>query len=237
MLLIPERLLGILSYIDCRALADIGADHALVPIAACLSGKCKKAVACDINKLPLERAAENIRLYGLEDKIETRLGDGLAPIKPGEADCVVIAGVGGRLIESIISKGAGQARKAQTIIMQPMHDVPFLRKSLHRLGFEITDENITKEGNRFYQTVIARPANSAIYWKEKEYLTGRRFPGNEAFWGEYARHETDKLTKNIEAIEKNFSNNETTRQKLHELYYLRELYANLTDAQYAPLPY
>ena len=84
-------------------LADIGTDHAYLPIELCLSGKIPSAIACDINPMPLRSAEENIARFGLSDIIQTRLSDGLDRVAPDEADDIVIAGMGGELIRDILS--------------------------------------------------------------------------------------------------------------------------------------
>ena len=84
-------------------LADIGTDHAYLPVWLCKSGKIPKAIAADIGQGPLQSAGESIARYQAQDRIETRLSDGLAAFSPGEADTIVIAGMGGELIARILS--------------------------------------------------------------------------------------------------------------------------------------
>ena len=92
---LPERLETIISMVPkCDTAADIGCDHAYVSIALVERGIAKRAIACDINAGPLKHAEENIRTAGVEEKIETRLCDGLSGVKAGEADTVIIAGMG-----------------------------------------------------------------------------------------------------------------------------------------------
>ena len=86
--------------------ADVGTDHGFVPIRLIESGKVKHVVAMDVRKGPLERACEHVGEYHMEDQIETRLSDGLKELKPGEADTVIIAGMGGELMLRILRDGA-----------------------------------------------------------------------------------------------------------------------------------
>ena len=90
---------------DGMRIADIGTDHGFVPIALVSAGRCPYAVAADVRRGPLSHAAENIRKYGLSEVIETRLSDGLEKIKPGEADSIIIAGMGGMLMIRILEEG------------------------------------------------------------------------------------------------------------------------------------
>ena len=85
-------------------LADIGTDHALLPIRLVLDGKVPRAIAMDVNEGPLARAGEAIRRAGLADRIQTRLSDGFAALKEGEADSAVIAGMGGDLVIRILTE-------------------------------------------------------------------------------------------------------------------------------------
>ena len=90
---------------DGLRVADIGTDHGFVPIALVSEGRCPSAIAADVRSGPLSHAAENIRRQGLSDVIETRLSDGLKKIDPGEAEAVIIAGMGGMLMIRILDDG------------------------------------------------------------------------------------------------------------------------------------
>jgi len=162
---------------SCGVLADIGTDHAYLPIAALQHGVASRAIACDIHPGPLNIAAENIRDAGLTEKIETRLGDGLTPLSPGESDCIVIAGMGGMRIRGIILEGIKQAQAAKRLILQPQHDTMLLRKSLHETGFEIEGEQIVRETvssrELFYVVLAARYTGEITTWNEREYFIGK----------------------------------------------------------------
>ena len=87
-------------------LVDVGCDHGYLPVSLYLDGKIPGAIAMDVRKGPLSRAQEHISQYGLDAYIETRLSDGLEALKPGEGDTLVIAGMGGPLMERILTDGA-----------------------------------------------------------------------------------------------------------------------------------
>lgn len=95
----------------CR-LADVGTDHAYIPIYLMQNGVIPQAVAMDINQGPLLRATENIRRYGLTGRIETRLSDGLEKLQAGEADTILIAGMGGLLMVRILENGQACSQAA-----------------------------------------------------------------------------------------------------------------------------
>ena len=88
-----------------HVLADVGCDHGYIPVFLIQNQRRPKAIAMDIGEGPLKRAQENIRSYGLEGYIETRLSDGLSKLQPGEADTILISGMGGPLMEKILTEG------------------------------------------------------------------------------------------------------------------------------------
>ncbi|MCL2528307.1 MAG: class I SAM-dependent methyltransferase, partial [Defluviitaleaceae bacterium] len=204
---LSPRLQAVMDFINCRAsvLADIGTDHAYLPVAAVQHGLCDKAIACDLNPGPLAIADRNIQDAGLCGTIETRLGDGLLPLLPGEADCIVIAGMGGMRIWGIISEGIEQARKASRLILQPQHDTVLLRKNLHEAGFEIQDEIIVREvvgvREHFYVIIAACYTGDVYNWTEKEYFLGKFLiekSGDDFF--AYLASESKKITAYIAQI-------------------------------------
>lgn len=157
---ISLRLKIVSSMVDnCECVADIGTDHGYVPIYLVESKVCKRAIASDINKGPVEKARFNIKLYGLENKIDVRLGSGLATIKPGEAQYVIIAGMGGNLIRDIIIDGMEVFKKADALILQPMRNSEVLREYIYKSGFKIIDEELCIDENRFYEIIKIRYDN------------------------------------------------------------------------------
>ncbi|MBQ8526286.1 MAG: SAM-dependent methyltransferase [Clostridia bacterium] len=137
-------------------LADIGTDHGYVPVYCVSKGICPKAIAMDVNSQPLEKAKENISKYGLEDFITTRLSDGLEALSAEEADSVVIAGMGGLLIMNILEQGAHLLGKDTQLLLQPMLAQKELRQYLYIHGFEITDEYVCREDDKFYNIISAK---------------------------------------------------------------------------------
>ncbi|MCX7921610.1 MAG: class I SAM-dependent methyltransferase [Clostridia bacterium] len=140
----------------CETICDIGTDHAYIPIFLILKGICKKAIAADVKTGPLLAAEENIKLYKLGEYIETRLGNGLEPISRGEAEAIVIAGMGGALIREILQKGFDVAKEAELLILQPMNAVEAVREWLYESGFEIYDEELVSEEEKIYNVITAR---------------------------------------------------------------------------------
>jgi tRNA (adenine22-N1)-methyltransferase len=143
-------------------LADIGTDHAYLPIYLMLNDKITKAIATDINKGPIDIAQERIKKYRLEDQIETRQGSGLTVLEPHEADAIVIAGMGGMLIADIIEQSKAVAVSAKVLVMQPMLDSGKLRRYLIQNGFEIFEEELAKEDRKVYEIIWARYTGQSV---------------------------------------------------------------------------
>lgn len=159
---------------DGAFVADVGTDHAYLPIALCLSGKIRGAVASDINKGPIDRARENIEKYGLAGKISTVHTDGLRGIEPFSPEDVLILGMGGELIASILEAAPWVANAGVNLCLQPMTHAEVLRRYLIERGFEITDEKIVREGDKLYQLIHASYTTKEITpYSEEEFYLGR----------------------------------------------------------------
>lgn len=136
-------------------LADVGTDHGYVPVFLVLENRIPSAVAMDINRGPLERARLHIRKYGLEARIETRLSDGLEKLLPGEADTVLIAGMGGMLTIRILENGQKVLQTAKELILQPQSDIREVRLFLKKNGYRIAAEDMVEEDGKFYPMMRA----------------------------------------------------------------------------------
>ena len=153
---LSERLRAIISMVPRnKCTADIGTDHGFVPVSLVTEGIAERAIASDIGKGPLLRAEEHIRRAGLEDRIECRLGDGLSVLSPGEAEVLVIAGMGGMLMVRILEEGLDVAKSARTLILSPHRDAYELRKFLFGQGFSITGETMVQEDGKYYTVIRA----------------------------------------------------------------------------------
>lgn len=148
---LTPRLYTISKQIDkCRCFADIGTDHAYLPVFMCMSGKCERAIAADINEGPLKRAENTIKQFGQEENIQLRLGSGLDILEKDEADVISIAGMGGIEISNILENGKTKISPSATVIIQPMTSVPELREFLSENGWVVTKEMLAKEDEKIY---------------------------------------------------------------------------------------
>ena len=131
-------------------LADVGCDHGFLDIYLVKKGICPEALAMDVRQGPLAGAEAHIREYGLGDYIKVRLSDGLEKCAAGEADTLVCAGMGGRLMERILREGADRAREMKELILQPQSEIPEFRIFLRNAGFRIIDEDAVFEEGKYY---------------------------------------------------------------------------------------
>lgn len=169
------RLRAIANMIDkCEILTDIGTDHAYIPINAVERGICNRAIAVDINKGPVEIAANNIKQAGFSNSIITRLADGLDGISQDEVDTIVMAGMGGLSIIDIISNNLSKAMIANILIMQPMNSVEYLREWLGLNGFEILDEELEQEEYKIYNILKVNYTGTVKEFEPGENVAGLR---------------------------------------------------------------
>jgi len=134
----------------CRVAADIGADHGKVAAALIECGRCESVIATDISPPSLDKTILLAKELGLEHQILTRLGDGLSVLKAGEADVIIIAGVGGETIIDMLEKAKDAARRT-ILVLQPMRRQGMLREYLFMHGYHIDSECIAFEKERIYQ--------------------------------------------------------------------------------------
>lgn len=141
--------------------ADVGCDHAFLPVYLVQSGKCPGCLAMDVRKGPLLGAGEHIAAYGLGAYIETRLSDGLSAYRKGEAQTLVCAGMGGRLMERILTEGGEKTKAFSELILQPQSELYEFRVFLRENGFEVTDERAVLEEGKYYFAMKAVYAGQA----------------------------------------------------------------------------
>ena len=151
---INDRLFTAIQFVrPNKRLADIGTDHAYLPIFLIANGIVSNAVAADINQGPLDKAEENIQKYGYSNNIKTVLCDGLQNINPDSVDDIAIFGMGGELIVKIIDEASWLKDKEKRLILQPMTHPEKLREYLANNGFRIIGEQLSKDRGKIYQTI------------------------------------------------------------------------------------
>lgn len=181
------RLKKIVSMIEkCHCILDVGTDHAYVPIYLVKNGISKTAIASDINRGPVEKAKINVLNNKVDDKVHCRLGSGLSTVKSGEADVAIIAGMGGNLIRDIIEDNIEVFKNLEYAVLQPVQNAEVLREYLYSKGYEILDEEICEDDNKFYEIIKVKYNNSpvkldSIYYEISKILINKKHPVMKSF--------------------------------------------------------
>jgi tRNA (adenine22-N1)-methyltransferase len=206
-------------------LADIGSDHAYIPIYTVRNEWVKNAVATDVNSGPAEISRRRIRNYGLESRVSVRQGDGLQVINPGEAEVIIIAGMGGILIRDILDKGEKVAESAKVLILQPMRDSDKVRTWLFKNGFEIIDEELVRDQGKIYEVIWSRPGGEARGAKGSLLIGDKLIEKKHPLLAEFISRKINELEKVMAALKEADSDN--CRERAEEckamLIYYREV--------------
>lgn len=136
--------------------ADVGCDHGRLAVALYRRGVAKHVIASDISEASLQKAHTLVERYGLNRMIDLVVSDGLSHLKPNEADAIVMGGMGGELIVSMLNASEAVARSAGSVILQPMGGIEELRKYLYTHAYTVFDEALACESGRFYQVLGIR---------------------------------------------------------------------------------
>lgn len=166
-MLLSDRMRAVAGLVQpCRSIADIGCDHGYVAMELVRSKICRHVIAMDINSGPLERARHNIAEYGMQEYIETRLSDGASALEAGEAEGIICAGMGGKLVIAILEQGKTLVGEMKQVILQPQSDLPEVRGYLREKGYLIDTEDIIYEDGKYYPMMRALPgAFGKLEWQ------------------------------------------------------------------------
>lgn len=186
-------------------LADIGCDHAHVSISLAQKGSIPSGIAMDINAGPLERARENICHYGLSGRLETRRSDGAKELACGEADTILISGMGGGLIVKILSESQEAVISARELVLQPQSEIGSVRHCIHTLGFCIVEEFMLAEDGKRYTGMKAikgqeRYGREIFYRYGKLLLEGQNCVLKEFL--EYKKKRYESVAKELKELKK-----------------------------------
>lgn len=149
---------------------DVGCDHGRLGVSLLQQGKAGHIIASDISAPSLEKARLLAEKCNLEEKVSTRVSNGLMDAAPSEADALVIAGMGGELIASILGDKPEVAKSAKLILMQPMRGIEELRRFLFENSYAITNEVLCEDAGRIYQIIAAVPNTAPVFpdWFPKD---------------------------------------------------------------------
>ena len=161
---LDKRLQAVASFVpQGAAFADIGTDHAYLPVWLLEKGIIASAVAGDIAAGPCQAACTTVAMHGAAAAISVRQGSGLAVLKPGEVDCIAICGMGGSTISSILAADMPIALSVRRLILQPMAGAATLRRWLVNKGWHIIHEELVEDEPHFYEIICAeRKAGCAM---------------------------------------------------------------------------
>lgn len=153
-------------------LADIGTDHAWLPIHLVHQRHVSRAIAADVKAAPLQGARERIAIHRLTARIEARLGNGLTVLQPGEVTAVSIAGMGGKRIVELATAAPEVLAALDRLVVQPNTDVPWVRRGLRDAGMRLVDENLMSHEGRWYTTLAWVPGTEDAPWTEADLQFG-----------------------------------------------------------------
>lgn len=177
-LILSKRMEAVVNMVSPQSfhVADIGCDHAYVSIALIKREIVERVVAMDVRTGPLEIARKNVETYGMQEKIELRLSDGLEKLAPGEADTIIIAGMGGLLVKNILETGKRvlcYEKKRPVLILQPQSDICEVRIFLYAQAYHIVQEQMIEEEGKYYTVIKAVPGEEDGYFSDAEWVYGK----------------------------------------------------------------
>lgn len=174
-MIVSKRLMKIaecIGHADC--VADIGTDHAYLPIMLITQGRAEHVIAMDVRKQPLLRAEKNIKEAGVADRITLRLSDGAEKLSPGEASIITISGMGGALMSRIIAAEPEVFQAAKRLYLSPQSELFSFRSQLMALGYRIEDEWMVCEDGKYYFILLAGAGQETAAYEPCELHFGRQ---------------------------------------------------------------
>ena len=214
---ISKRLLCCASMVQPGSrVADIGPDHGYLGIYLLQSGAARHVIACDLRKDPLENARRNAKLFGVDGEMELRLSDGLEKILPDEVDTVVMAGMGGDLIQKILSQCPWRKREGLQFILQPQSAGNVLRRWLCEDGFEIRREEPVQDGHFLYTVMDIRQGEPAPLTPGTEYASPALLASGIPLVGNYLARVENALQETVRGL------TNAEKQRPERLSYFRQ---------------
>ena len=214
---ISKRLLCCASMVQPGSrVADIGTDHGYLGIYLLQSGAARHVIACDLRKDPLENARRNAKLFGVDGEMELRLSDGLEKILPDEVDTVVMAGMGGDLIQKILSQCPWRKREGLQFILQPQSAGNVLRRWLCEDGFEIQREEPVQDGHFLYTVMDIRQGEPSPLTPGTEYASPALLKSESPLVGNYLARVENALQETVRGL------TNAEKQRPERLSYFRQ---------------
>lgn len=217
MIKLSQRLQAIADLVPAGSkVADIGTDHGFLPCYLAQSEKAELVIACDVNAQPLALAQKNIADYNVADKVSTRLGNGLAVLKPGEVDTVTIAGMGGALMIDILDASPMVVDRLKRIILQPNVGAEAVRIWAEKNRWQIVAEDLIKENDIFSVIIVLEQGRSNRFMSAVElYLGPELLANHHPMLGLYISEEWEKTQRILDQL--SMSDSEESRKKEKQL--------------------
>ncbi len=203
--------------VKADTIADIGTDHAYIPIYLINKGVAKRAVAADISSGSCKKAQINIGISHLSNYIDVRCGNGLEVISENEAvDTIIIAGMGGLMTISVLESNKRATANSKQLVLQPQKDIEKVRRYIHSIGFKINDEKMLVDNDKYYTVIDARKGSEK--YTDIEYLFGKKLiEAKSPVLKEYVEFESNKLLKVLDNMIKNGKENSEAYKRMYEL--------------------
>lgn len=198
---LSKRMQAVADLVDGNCVADIGCDHAFVSIYLIQSGKADRVIAMDVKTGPVGIAEENVSAYELGTRIDVRLSDGFAELDECEADCAIIAGMGGRLMVDILRAGSKHTDNGIHLVLQPQSESDKVRRYLLSIGYVIIEEDMLSEEDKYYTVIKAVPGQGCDdEYNRAEYMYGSCLLNSKN--SVLKSYLLESRTKNLELMEK-----------------------------------
>ncbi|UJW57471.1 tRNA (adenine-N(1))-methyltransferase [Bacillus sp. A116_S68] len=228
---LSKRLKKVSDHVPCGAIVgDIGSDHAYLAVYLVQSGKCPFVVAGEVNQGPLASAKAHIRSNGLTDKISAKLGNGLEVLENENVNTVVIAGMGGPLIATILEEGKERLNLVERLILQPNVAADHIRRWLLENNWKLIDEEILEEDNHVYEILVAEKGSGLTPYDTEDlekqlwlgpYLLKNKNTAFEKKW-KRERQQIEKINQQLALSGKNELLKEKKQQLSQKMTWLEE---------------
>jgi len=197
-----------------RCVVDVGTDHAFLPIFLAQNGIARRITATELRPQPLRRAENNLKRFGLLQKVRLVLCDGLQGIDPEDAEEIVIAGMGGETIASILAAAPWTGMRDRNLILQPATSAEELRRFLCEHGYRIVSERLTEDAGRLYLLIRARGGETEKA-APAQFYTGLRLQ-DDPLYGLYLAALTKRIRSALGKMRHSSKPEDVPRVKLFE---------------------
>lgn len=197
------------------SVADIGTDHAYIPIYLAEHNKSSHIIAMDINRGPLEKAKEHIAEYGLESMIQTKLSDGLSGLLPNEVDTMIAAGMGGGLVIRILQNSPDVVESLHELVLQPQSEIHKVREYVNTHGFIVAAEDMVEEDGKYYPMMKLVHGTEEPFSEEELYYGRKLLQEKHPILREYLKREFTIKSEICEKLKKQES--ERTKKRVQEV--------------------